>query len=197
MLTLGLTGSIGMGKSATADMFRAEGIPVFDADACVHALQAANGPALPAIEAAFPGTVKHGVLDRQTLGTVVFADQQKLKQLEAIMHPLVAAARTDFLANNRAAGAALVVLDEPLLFEMGNAGACDHIVVVSADPGVQRERVMARPGMTAAKFDAIISQQMSDSAKRAGADSIIPTDQGFDVAAKAVKQLLSKLTGPR
>lgn len=173
MIVLGLTGSIGMGKSTVAAMFRRLRVPVFDADATVHALQAPGGAALPAIDAAFPGVVRDGVLDRAGLGAAVFGDTAKLRALEAIVHPLVDAARRAFLARHRRRP--LVVLDVPLLFERGGANGCDLVAVVSAPAHVQRARVLARPGMTPAKFADILARQVPDAEKRERADIIIPT----------------------
>ncbi len=182
-----------MGKTATADMFKALDIPVFDADDTVHNLQAPGGAALPAISTAFPGTVKDQSLNRAMLGTLVFKDKAALKKLEAIMHPLVAKMRQIFIRGAQAEGEALIVLDEPLLFETEQAGGCDHIVVVSAGVDVQKARVMARPNMTEEKFAGIIATQMSDADKRALADTVILTDKGFDAARADVKKLVVAL----
>lgn len=194
MLIAGLTGSIGMGKSTTAEMFQSAGVPVFDADATVHALQAPGGPALPAINAAFPGAVDDGQLSRAKLGALVFSDPAKLKQLEAIMHPLVGGMRTLFIRNNLARGSALVVLDEPLLFEMEVDHLCDVTVVVSASAAVQRERVMARPSMTSEKFNDILRTQMSDADKRDRATYIVETDHGYDHARARVQDIIEELS---
>jgi len=193
MLIAGLTGSIGMGKSATAEMFQGAGIPVFDADGTVHALQAPGGPSLNAIDAAFPGSVVGGHLDRQKLGALVFADPAKLKTLEAIMHPLVSGMRAIFIRNNQHRGSSLVVLDEPLLFEMKVDHLCDAVIVVSAPAAVQRQRVMDRPGMTAEKFSDIMRSQMSDADKRARATYIVETDKGFDHARARVCDIIKDL----
>lgn len=195
MIIVGLTGSIGMGKSATATMFRELGIPVFDADAEVHALQAKDGRAIPLIEEVFPGVINDGELDRQALGAIVFSDADAKKKLEAIMHPLVGEARVDFFAKAEAAGAPFVVLDIPLLFETGGNNACDKIVVVSAPAEIQRERVLARDGMTEEKFEQILAKQTPDADKRAGADYVIDTAQGFDHARAQVKAIVEKLKG--
>lgn len=191
MIVLGLTGSIGMGKSTVAAMFRRLRVPVFDADAAVHALQAPGGAALPAIEAAFPGTVVAGVLDRAALGARVFGDDAALRTLEGIVHPRVAAARAGFLRRHRRA--ALVVLDIPLLFEGGGADACDLVAVVSAPADVQRARVLARPGMTEAKLAAILAAQMPDAEKRARAEFVIDTSQGLSAARAQVDSVLALL----
>lgn len=193
MKIVGLTGSIGMGKSATAKMFADLGVPVFDADAVVHTLQTKDGPALPAIAAAFDGVVEDGVLDRQKLGALIFSDPEAKSRLEAIMHPMVGEARARFFDDAEAAGAGFVVLDVPLLFETGGNRACDVVVVVSADPNVQRERVLARPGMTPEKFENILARQTLDADKRAGADYIIETDKGFDHARAAVERVVNDL----
>jgi dephospho-CoA kinase len=188
MLILGLTGSIGMGKSATAALFRAEGIRVHDADAAVHALY--RGAAAPLIEAAFPGCVKDGVVDRAALGARVLGDAAALKRLEAIIHPLVGGVRDRFLAEARAAGASVVVLDIPLLFETGGNHAVDAVVLVSAPETVQKERVLARPGMTPEKLAAILAKQMPDADKRRRSHFIIDTSRGHDAAAVQVRALL-------
>ena len=192
MIKLGLTGSIGMGKSATAQMFRNAGVPVHDSDAEVHRLYA--GEAAPLIEAAFPGTVKDGVVDRAALGARVLGDDAAMKRLEAIIHPLVRQATVDFVQKAERSGHALAVLDVPLLFEVGRDRDCDAVVVVSADPAVQRERVLARPGMTDEKFQAILARQIPDSEKRRRADYVIDTGQGFDAACRAVEGLIKTLT---
>lgn len=188
MLILGLTGSIGMGKSTTAAFFRAEGIPVEDADATVHALY--RGAAAPLIEAAFPGTVKDGVVDRAVLGTRVLGDAAALARLEAIVHPLVRDARDAFLAEARVAGAPVVVLDIPLLFETGGQREVDAVVLVSADRAVQKARVLARPGMSKEKFAAILAKQMPDAEKRRRAHFIIDTGRGYAAAQRQVRAVL-------
>ncbi|TNE65131.1 MAG: dephospho-CoA kinase [Alphaproteobacteria bacterium] len=195
MKIVGLTGSIGMGKSETAKMFAALGVPVFDADATVHALQARDGRAIPAIEAAFPGVVTDGVLDRGKLGAIVFADPEAKKRLEAIMHPMVAEERVGFFEAAEKSGARFVVLDIPLLFETGGNKGCDKVVVVSAPADIQRARVLARPGMTAEKFDHILARQVPDHDKRAGADYIVDTSQGLDHARAQVQQIVRELEG--
>ena len=193
MIRLGLTGSIGMGKSATATMFREAGIPVHDSDAAVHRLYA--GAAAPLIEAAFPGTVKDGVVDRALLGAAVLNNDAAMKKLESIVHPLVTETTLTFLATAEKAGHRLVVLDVPLLFEVGRDRDCDAIVVVSADPSVQRERVLARPGMTEAKFQAIVARQIPDSEKRRRAHFVIDTGRGFEAARRAVTDVIRTLAG--
>ena len=193
MITLGLTGSIGMGKSETARMFRELGVPVFDADASVHKLQAKGGLAVPLIAQAFPGCVKGDELSRAALGALVFSNPDRLARLEAIMHPLVAADRKVFFEQARQSGAALVVLDVPLLFETGGDKTCDKVVVVSAPASVQRARVLARAGMTAEKFNDILARQTPDRLKRQNADFIIETDKGFDHAKTQVRAVVEKL----
>ncbi len=195
MKVIGLTGSIGMGKSETAMMFRDLGVPVFDADATVHRLQAKGGRALPAIDAVFPGVVEAGLLDRQSLGAIVFADAAAKRKLETIIHPMVGEERAIFFAEAEKDGADFVVLDVPLLFETGGNTACDKVVVVSAPAEVQRARVLARPGMTAQKFEQILSKQTPDADKRAGADYIIETDKGLDHARAAVAKIITELKG--
>lgn len=192
-LVLGLTGSIGMGKSTVAQMFRALGVPVFDADAQVRAMQGPGGPLVQPIEAAFPGsTGAEGVL-RAKLGAEVFDDPAALARLEAIVHPAVAAARQAFLLEH--AGAPLVVFDIPLLFERGGHEAVDKVAVVSAPPEVQRARVLARPGMTADKFAQILRLQMPDAEKRARADHVIDTGQSLAETEAEVRELAERLRG--
>ena len=193
-LIVGLTGSIGMGKSTVAGMFERLGVPVFDADAVVHALQAPGGVALPAIEAEFPGTTSPAGLDRGRLGALVFGHPAALKRLEAIIHPMVGDAQKRFLLRHRRR--AVVVLDQPLLFEMGGADKVDVVVVVSAPADVQAARVLARPGMTPDKFAAILRQQMPDADKRALADVVIPTGNGRQVTRRAVARLVACLNAP-
>lgn len=195
MKVIGLTGSIGMGKSETAGMFRDLGVPVFDADAVVHKLQAKGGQAIPVIDATFPGVVRSGVLDRQKLGAIVFSDADAKRKLEAIIHPMVAKERVAFFTEAEKAGAAFVVLDVPLLFETVGNAACDRVIVVSAPAEVQRSRVLAREGMTSQKFEQIVSKQVPDADKRAGADYIIETDKGLDHARAAVTQIVDDLVG--
>lgn len=192
-IILGLTGSIGMGKSAVAAMFAAAGVPVFDADAEVRALQGPKGALLAPIEAGFPGsTGDEGVL-REVLGAQVFDDPEALARLEAIVHPAVGEKRAHFLARHREAP--LVVFDIPLLFEKGGHAAVDRIVVVSAPPEVQRERVLARPGMTAEKYAAILALQTPDAEKRARADYVIDTGTSLAETERAVRALIAELTG--
>jgi dephospho-CoA kinase len=173
MILIGLTGSIGMGKSTVAPMFRKAGVPVFDADAEVHRLQRPGGAMLPAIEAAFPGTTGSAGLDRTALGKAVFGDRAALKRLEAIVHPAVGRARQEFLRRHRAHR--IVVDDVPLLFETGGERRVDAVVVVSAPAWMQRRRVLARPGMSYARFAAILRRQVPDAEKCRRADFVIPT----------------------
>ena len=190
---LGLTGSIGMGKSATAAIFRRLGVPVHDADAAVHALY--RGPAAPLIEAAFPGTVADGVVDRAALGRVVIGAPERLKQLEAIVHPLVRAQEEGFLARAVASGASVAVLDIPLLLETGAQGRCDAVLVVTAPGSVQEERVLARAGMTREKFEAIRLKQMPDAEKRRRAHFLVETGRGHAAAEAQVRDILKALAG--
>ncbi len=191
MIILGLTGSIGMGKSTTAKMFAAEGVPVHDADEAVHRLY--RGEAAPLVEAAFPGTVVNGVVDRERLSAAVLSDQAKIRKLGEIFHPLVRADQTALLERHRAAEARLVVLDIPLLFESGQTDRVDDILVVTAPADVQKARVMARPGMTEAKFKAILANQVADQDKRRNADFVIDTSEGMEAARQAVRKVIAML----
>lgn len=188
---LGLTGSIGMGKSATAALFRARGVPVHDADGAVHALY--RGAAAPLVEAAFPGTATGGVVDRLRLGAAVLVSTEALKRLETIVHPLVRDAERRFLKAAARRGVPLVVLDIPLLFEAGGAERLDAVAVVTAPAATQRIRVLARPGMTTAKFEAILAKQMPDPVKRARAHFIVDTGGGFPRAEAQVGDILRAL----
>jgi dephospho-CoA kinase len=181
---IGLTGSIGMGKSETARLFASEGIPVFDADAAIHALYA--GEAATMIEAAFPGSTRNGAVDRAALSKIVAGDAAALERLEGLMHPLVAEKRDAFLNN---ADAPIVVLDIPLLLETGLK--VDAVVVATAPDHIQRQRVLARPGMTEAKFERLLSRQMSDAEKRSQAHYLVVTDKGLDHAREQVKMILA------
>lgn len=193
MIVLGLTGSIGMGKSTTAGLFAAEGVPVFDADAEVHRLYA--GPLVPAVEAAFPGTTTGGAVDRAALGRRVLGDAEALRRLEAIVHPAVRAAERAFLAAAREAGRPVALLDVPLLFETGREREVDRVVVVTAPAEVQQARVLARPGMTVEKFREILARQTPDAEKRARADHVIDTGAGLEAARDAVRAILSEIRG--
>ena len=197
-IVLGLTGSIGMGKSATAAMAEAEGIPVHSADAAVHRLYA--GALAAPIEALFPGTVRDGVVrdgvvDREALASRVLGDAEAMRALEALVHPAVRAEEAAFLEACRAAGEKLVILDVPLLFESGRAGDVDKILVVSAPAELQRQRVLARPGMTVEKFEAILARQMPDEEKRARADYVIDTSRGLSAAEEDLRRIIADLTG--
>jgi dephospho-CoA kinase len=192
---LGLTGSIGMGKSTTAAMFAAEGVPVHDADAVVHRLY--EGEAAAPIEAAFPGTTVAGRVDRARLAAAVVGHPDRLRRLEAIVHPLVRASEQRFLAEARARKAPVVVLDIPLLFETGAERRVDAVVVVSAPPQVQRERVLARPGMSEEKFAALLAQQIPDAEKRRRADFVVDTGQGFEAARQQVREILAAVARMR
>ena len=193
MIILGLTGSIGMGKSTTAKMFADAGVPVSDADRMVHALYA--GAAVPHIEKAFPGTVSDGVVDRDKLAATVLGNPARLRELEAIVHPLVRAETDAFVERHRQAGAPLIVLDIPLLFETGGMNRVDRILVVTAPADVQRERVLSRPGMTEEKFEAILAKQVPDAEKRRRADFVIDTSRGMDAAREDVLRIVAELTG--
>ena len=188
---LGLTGSIGMGKSAVAAMLADLGVPVFDADAAVHRLQGPQGLLLPQIEAAFPGTTGSQGVDRPKLGAAVFGDAAALKRLEAIVHPAVTAMRADFLRAN--GDAPIVVFDIPLLFEKGGWEQVDAVAVVSAPADIQRARVLARPGMSAEKFAQILSIQVPDAEKRARADHLIDTGCSLEETRAAVSRLVELL----
>ncbi|MEM7665370.1 MAG: dephospho-CoA kinase [Pseudomonadota bacterium] len=192
-LMIGLTGSIGMGKSTVAKMFERAGIPVFDADAEVRAMQGPDGELLPAIEAAFPGSTGPNGVDRDALGKLVFGDKAALERLEAIVHPAVGAKRMQFHADN--ADASMLVFDIPLLFERGGHEALDATIVVSAPAEVQRERVLARPGMTVEKFEHILGLQVPDAQKRKLADHIIDTGTTLEQTEAQVAELIADLTG--
>jgi dephospho-CoA kinase len=193
VIVVGLTGSVGMGKSTTAAMFADEGAPVYDADAEVHKLQGLGGAAVEAIEAAFPGVVKDGAVDRQALGERVFGHPDQLAKLNGIIYPLLGAGRAAFFADAEARGCDMVVLDIPMLFETGGEARMDAVVVVSAPEHIQRERVLARPGYGAGRLDAILARQMHDAEKRARAHFVIDTGQGFDHAREQVRQVIAAL----
>lgn len=190
-MIIGLTGSIGMGKSAVAAMFSDEGVPVFDADATVHDLQKAGGELVPAIESAFPGTTGADGVDRKALGAAVFGNRERLALLETIIHPAVAERRKAFLASHQ--GADMILFDIPLLFEKGGQAGVDTVVVVSAPATVQRERVLARPNMTPDKFEHILALQMNDADKRARADHVIDTGKDINDTRADVRALVKKL----
>jgi dephospho-CoA kinase len=196
MFILGLTGSVGMGKSVTARFFAEEGMPVHDADAAVHALY--EGEAVAPIEAAFPGTTADGKVDRTKLAACVLGDAAALRRLEAIVHPLVQASERRFLAEAQARGAKVAVLDIPLLFETGGDQRVDAVVVVSAPPEVQKARVLERPGMTLEKLESILARQMPDAEKRRRADFVVDTSRGLESARAQVRAILDAVaTMPR
>jgi dephospho-CoA kinase len=191
MLRIGLTGSIGMGKTTTAGLFRSRGVPVHDSDAAVHEIY--RGAAVPRIAEAFPGAVINGLVDRQVLAQRVLGNPVALNRLEQIVHPMVADHRADFIRKAENAGAAMVVLDIPLLFESGLTDSVDLIVVVTAPPEVQRARVLLRPGMTTEKFEAIRARQLPDGEKRRRAHAVIETHRGIDYADGQVEAFIRSL----
>lgn len=193
MKVIGLTGGIGMGKSTAATAFRRAGIPVFDADATVHALQRRHGRAIPAIADAFPGVVHHGMLNRSALRTLVLADRAALRRLEEILHPMVRQAQRRFLARARLAGAPIAVLDIPLLFETGGDKLVDHVVVVTAPRPIQVARVRARRRMSNTEIESMIALQMPDAAKRARADTVIRTGLSRFHAVRAIRRLVHSM----
>ncbi len=192
MIVLGLTGSIGMGKSATADMFRAAGVPVHDSDKTVHALYA--GGAAAAVDAAFPGALVNGVVDRGRLGTLVLNDSAALARLEAIIHPLVRQERDAFLRDCRAAKERIAVLDIPLLLELGGQKEVEAVVVVSAPAVVQKQRVLARAGMSEEKFKQILAKQMPDAQKKRLAHFVVDTGRGFASAERQVRAIIAAMS---
>jgi dephospho-CoA kinase len=189
MLILGLTGSIGMGKSTTAKLFEEAGVPVYDADAAVHKLY--EGEAAPAIEAAFPGTTADGKVDRAKLSERVVHDSAAMKRLEQVVHPMLSAGRQKFFDDAERSGAPVVVVDVPLLFETGGEKRVDAVVVVSTSPELQRERVLARGTMDAAKLDSIIARQLPDAEKRRRADFVVDTSHGLDPVRAQIKDILT------
>ena len=196
MILLGLTGSIGMGKSTTTAMFAEHGARVWNADDAVHALYARGGAAVEPIGEAFPGVVVDGAVDRGRLAEALGRDETAFRRLETIVHPLVAAGRLADLEAARAAGVKLAVLDIPLLFETGGDRAVDAVVVVSADAETQRRRVLARPGMTVERFEAILARQMPDAEKRRRADFVIDTGRGLDAARARVAEIVGIVLAP-
>jgi dephospho-CoA kinase len=196
MITLGLTGSIGMGKSATAAMFAAEGCPVYDADAEVHRIYAKGGAAVGPVEAAFPGVSEDGAINRARLSDRVINNPDAFQRLNGIVWPLLGEARRAFFDRARAEQAPIVVLDIPLLFETGGERNMDAVVVVSAPASLQRERVLAREGMNEAKLDAILARQMADAEKRARAHFVVDTSRGFDAAREQVREIVAELRRP-
>lgn len=193
MRIVGLTGSIAMGKSETASMFRRLGVPVLDADAVVHALYAKGGEAVPLVERRFPGTVVEGAVDRQRLAAAVLGDDGAMRDLEALVHPLVRSREKEFLLEARKAGHRLVLLDIPLLYETGRDGQMDEVVVATAPEHVQIERALRRPGMTREKLSAILSRQLADSEKRQRAGHTIDTSTGFEHAFEQVRAVVDAL----
>ncbi len=193
MIILGLTGSIGMGKTTTAQMFREAGCPVFDADATVHKLYAKGGRAVPLIRAVFPDAVKEGAIDRKVLGAHMRADPLNLQVLESFIHPMVGQERTAFFEQAKADKSNIVVMDVPLLFETGGDSYVDKVIVVTAPADVQRERVLARPGMTEDLFETLLSRQIPDAEKRNRADFLIFTHKGLDAAREQVQDIINIL----
>jgi dephospho-CoA kinase len=191
MLILGLTGSIGMGKSTTAKLFAEAGVPVYDADAAVHKIY--EGEAAPAIEAAFPGTTVDGKVDRTRLSAQVVHNPDAMKQLEQIVHPMLGASRKKFFEDAEAAGAPVVVVDIPLLFETGGEKRVDAVVVVTTTPEAQRERVLARGTMDEARLDAILARQLPDAEKRKRADFLVDTSDGLDPVRARIKDILAEV----
>jgi dephospho-CoA kinase len=190
MIILGLTGSIGMGKSTTAALFAEAGVPVYDADATVHRLY--EGEAAPAIEAAFPGTTADGKVDRNRLSAQVVHDAAAMKRLEQIVHPMLGASRQKFLGDAEQAGAAVAVVDVPLLFETGGEKRVDAVVVVTTTPEIQRERILARGNMTPEKLDAILARQLPDAEKRKRAHFVVDTSHGLDPVRARIRDILAE-----
>jgi dephospho-CoA kinase len=190
MIVLGLTGSIGMGKSTTATLFAEAGVPVYDADAAVHRLY--EGEAVGAIETAFPGTTDNGKVDRNRLSARVVHDPAAMKRLEAIVHPMLGASRQKFFHDAEQSGAAVAVVDIPLLFETGGEKRVDAVVVVTTTPEVQRERILARPNMSQEKLDAILARQMPDAEKRKRAHFVVDTSRGLDPVRDRIRDILAE-----
>jgi len=190
MIVLGLTGSIGMGKSTTATLFAEAGVPVYDADATVHMLY--EGEAVPAIEAAFPGTTADGKVDRNKLSARVVHDPAAIKRLEQIVHPMLGASRQKFLDDAERSGAAVAVVDVPLLFETGGEKRVDAVVVVTTTPELQRQRILARDNMTSEKLDAILARQLPDAEKRRRADFVVDTSDGLDPVRLRIRDILNE-----
>ena len=196
MIHIGLTGSIGMGKSTTAQMFRDAGVPVYDADAAVADLYVKGGAAVEPLEAAFPGVTRDGAVDREALRQRVLGDDAAMTRLNAVVHPLLGRDRLEFHRQAEASGADILVFDIPLLFETGGERNMDAVVVVSAPADVQRARVLAREGMTPERLDAILARQTPDAEKRARADFVIDTGQGLDAAREGVRRVLEAIRAP-
>ena len=190
MIILGLTGSIGMGKSTTAKLFAEAGVPVYDADAAVHKIY--EGAAAPAIEAAFPGTTAHGKVDRNKLSTQVVHDPAAIKRLEQIVHPMLGASRQNFLDEAERSGAPVAVVDVPLLFETGGEKRVDAVVVVTTTPEIQRQRILSRDNMTGQKLDAILARQLPDAEKRKRADFVVDTSHGLDPVRARIRDILDQ-----
>ena len=190
MIILGLTGSIGMGKSTTAKLFAEAGVPVYDADATVHRLY--EGEAAPAIEAAFPGTTANGKVDRNRLSAQVVHDPAAIKRLEGIVHPMLGASRQKFLRDAEQSGAPVAVVDVPLLYETGGEKRVDAVVVVTTTPEIQRERILARENMTGEKLDAILARQLPDAEKRKRADFVVDTSHGLDPVRARIRDILKE-----
>ena len=190
MIILGLTGSIGMGKSTTAKLFAEAGVPVYDADATVHMLY--EGEAVPAIEAAFPGTTADGKVDRARLSARVVHDPAAIKQLEQIVHPMLGASRQKFLHEAEQSGAPVAIVDVPLLFETGGEKRVDAVVVVTTTPEIQRQRILARDNMTSEKLDAILARQLPDAEKRRRADFVVDTSDGLDAVRLRIRDILNE-----
>ncbi|MFM1976935.1 MAG: hypothetical protein RL145_1781 [Pseudomonadota bacterium] len=193
MKIVALTGSIGMGKSTTSAMFKDLGVPIWDADAAVHRLYSAGGAAVAPLQALIPDAIGPDGVDRVVLTSKILQDPALLKQIEAIVHPLVGKDRADFLADARSAGAPLVMVDVPLLFETGGQAYVDAVIVVSCPPDMQRARVLARPGMTEEKFESILARQTPDDVKRAKSDFVIDTGLGLDAAREQVGKVHAAL----
>jgi dephospho-CoA kinase len=196
MLNIGLTGSIGMGKSTTAAMFREAGVPVYDADVAVADLYLEGGAAVAPLEAAFPGVTKDGAVDREALRQRVLGNDEAMAKLNSVVHPLLGKDRIEFYRRAEEAGADMVVLDIPLLFETGGHMNMDVVVVASAPADLQRERVLARPGMTPERLDAILARQVHDTEKRAWAHFVVDTGRGLDVAREQVAEIIAVMRDP-
>jgi dephospho-CoA kinase len=196
MILLGLTGSIGMGKSTTAAMFREAGIPVYDADAAVHAAYARGGACVAPLGEAFPGVVKDGAVDREALRRAVLGKPEEMTRLNRLVHPIIGALRTSFFAEAEAAGADMVVMDIPLLFETGGDRNMDAVAVVSAPAEIQRARVLEREGMNPERLEAILAQQTPDAEKRAGADFVIDTSRGLEPVRRQVAEIIAVMRDP-
>jgi dephospho-CoA kinase len=191
MLLLGLTGSIGMGKSTTAKLFEEAGVPVYDADATVHKVY--EGEAVPAVEAAFPGSTVNGKVDRQKLSAMVVNNPEAMKRLETIVHPMLRSHQLKFLSDAEKSGAPVAVLDVPLLYETGGESRVDAVVVVTTAPDVQRERILARDNMTTSKLEAILARQLPDAEKRKRADFIVDTSHGLEPVRQRIREILREV----